>query len=420
MIARAWISAYATVVFGQRVVVGVLVLVATCVVPGRGVAGAVAVIAATVTARSLGYRVDAIRSGHYGYSALLVALAASLHHPCDARLLVLVALAGVLAALATAVLADALHRGAALPVLALPFVLLASVLAPALAALPATAPGALDRPLVELVFALPEPIDAVLRAFGAIVLRAHVARGRVVLAAVLAHSRIATALAVIGIACAYAMADVLGVAGAPVLAMAYNAALAAMAIGAVFFVPGRASLVAGALAALSAAWLAVGMAALLGPIAAVGVGLLAWPFVIVSAVMMRALQLRAPDRAPYPGPLPGATPEANLAFATALDTVWHPGAATAGGAVRRHVDGHARRARRAHPSGRMGARARLRGRRRSGRSIPRRRHEPRRLRVLRAAGARARVGHGRRALSDGAPDARPASPTPRGRGEMRW
>ena len=311
---RALIGAYSTVVFATRPLVGALVAAATFLDPGHGLAGLVAVIAATLVARSLGYRVDAIRHGHYGFNALLVGLAAAAHHPFDARLVALVALAGVAAALLTAVLGDLFHRGAALPVLALPFVLLASALAPTLDALPAASPGVLDRPLIELALALPPVVDEVLRSFGSIVFDATPLAGMLVLAALLCYSRIATALALGGILAAYAMASVLGVSGPSVIAMTYNGALVSLAIGAVFFVPGRASLAAGLGAALLAAWLTVGAGVLLGRI---GLTVLAWPFVLVTLATLRGLHLRAPDRAPFASPLPGMTPEHNLAYAAA-------------------------------------------------------------------------------------------------------
>lgn len=316
---RAVIGAYASVVFANHPLAGALVVAVTFVRPAAGLAGLVAVLAATAAASALGYRKDAIASGYYGYNALLVGLAAVLHHPFDLRVVVLVALAGIAAALLTAVLGDLLHRGAALPVLALPFVVLASALAPALDALPPAAAGvldgAMDRPLVDAALDLPAALDVPLRSFGAIVFAPTPLCGAIVLAALALYSRIAAAAALAGIAAAYAMTRMLGVTSpATELAMNYNAALAAIMIGAVAFVPGRAAIVAGVAAALLAAWLTVGADVLL---ARVGLGVLAWPFVVVGLATIRALALRAPDRAPYPSPLAGRSPEHNAAYATA-------------------------------------------------------------------------------------------------------
>jgi hypothetical protein len=186
---------------------------------------------------------------------------------------------------------------------------------PALDALPPATAGVLDRPLVDVALGLPAVIDVPLRSFGAIVFAPMPICGAIVVVALACYSRIATAVALAGILAAYAMARVLDVsAPATELAMSYNGALAAIMIGAVSFVPGRAAFVAGVAAALLAAWLTVGASALL---ARVGLGVLAWPFVVVGLATIRALQLRSPDRAPYSSPLAGRSPEHNVAYATA-------------------------------------------------------------------------------------------------------
>ena len=310
---RGVVASYASVLFSGDLACGALFAAATFVVPGYGLAGLAAVVAANGVAALLGYRADAIRGGYYGYNALLVGLAAAGHHACDARLVALVALAGALTALATAVLGDLLGRGAALPVLALPFVVLATALVPALHALPAAGPTWLDRPIV--VLAAPPAFDGILHELGAIAFLPVPLVGVLVLAALVRSSRIAAALALVGLVCAHGMARALGVADpATALAMAYNAAFVAIALGAASFVPGRASVACAVAGALAAAWLSASASAVLGPF---GIGVLAWPFVLVALPAIRALHLRAPDRAPHPSPLPAATPEANLAFAAA-------------------------------------------------------------------------------------------------------
>jgi murein DD-endopeptidase MepM/ murein hydrolase activator NlpD len=84
-------------------------------------------------------------------------------------------------------------------------------------------------------------------------------------------------------------------------------------VGAFFFVPGRSAVLLALASAATAAWCSLSLAVLLGK---VGLPLLAWPFVLVSLVSIRALQLRAPDRAPFAAPLAGLSPEANLEYAT--------------------------------------------------------------------------------------------------------
>ncbi len=305
--AGATARAYAGVLFGAQPAVGLLVLAATAVQPVAALAALVAATAAQVCARALAYRVDAIDAGYYGTNAILLGLAIATGRPLGAALVVEAILAGVAAAAVTAVLGDLLHRGAALPLLALPFVLLAPVLVGHHAYV---APDG----LAAITLPVPAALDVVLRSAGAIVFSPSHLAGGLVLLALLVSSRIALALALGGIGVAHAMAAALAAPAGVVLLMAYNAALTAIAIGAVFFVPARASLVAGAAAAAVASWVTVGVTALFTPL---GAPVLAWPFVAVALAAIRALHLRAPDRAPFPSPLPGQSPEANLAYAAA-------------------------------------------------------------------------------------------------------
>ncbi|HEX7451966.1 MAG TPA: M23 family metallopeptidase, partial [Polyangiaceae bacterium] len=99
------------------------------------------------------------------------------------------------------------------------------------------------------------------------------------------------------------------------LAASYNAALSAMAIGAAFFVPGSAALLAAVLAALCAAFASIAISRN-DPAFSV----LAWPFVVVTLLALRALRLRGSSRAPFESPLPLATPETNRDYSLTLRT----------------------------------------------------------------------------------------------------
>ncbi len=309
---RAVAGAYACVLFGADPRLGALLLALTLLRPASGLGGLVAAGAGTLTAHLLGYRPDAIRAGVYGYNALLVGLAVMAGRGLDAGTLALVALAGAAAALLTAVLGDALRRGFDLPVLALPFALLGALLRPALDAQGVVAGAAwIDDRAWTLLPPLPAPVDAVLRGFGALFFQPGPEAGLVALGVALAVSRIGAVAMLAGMAAAGLMVRLLGATSDPatLLAAQYNGALTGAAVGAFLFVPGRAAALAGLGAAALAGWLSVALAALFGRI---GLPLLAWPFVLVTLVVVRALALRAPDRPPFPAILPGLSPEANF------------------------------------------------------------------------------------------------------------
>ncbi len=318
---RAVGRTYAAVLFGTDWRVGLLLLAMTLMRPASGVGGLLALAAANITALALGYRIDAVRAGLYGYNALLLGLAVLGGRGLDPTTAALVTLAGAGAALLTAVLGDALQRGLNLPVLVLPFVILGSLLTPALDTLgPRTAAVFLEnRPLFDLTLPLPEPALALLRSFGALFFQSSPAAGLVVLGAALAVSRIGTVAMLVGVLTAALMMRVLHAGSVPGLAMTatYNGALAGLAVGAVLFVPSRASMIAAVGAAALAAWLSMTLSALF---ARLGLPLLAWPFVLVTLVTVRALHLRAPDRPPFGPVLPGLSPEANLDLAAMLRT----------------------------------------------------------------------------------------------------
>ncbi len=318
----AWLqavgNAYAAILFGGDPRWGAVLAATTLLRPASGLGGLLAVLSGTLTARALGYRPDSILLGVYGYNALLVGLSVLAGRGLDGTTATLVVLAGSASALLTAVLGDALRRGMNLPVLVLPFTILGTLLGPALESIgPAPGTAWVEAGAWFALPALPEAADRLLCGFGALFFQPGPEAGLVVLVAALAVSRIGTVAMVAGMAVAGAMTDLLhaGTDPATALAARYNGGLAGAAVGAYLFVPGRAAAAAGVGAAALAAWLTVALAALLGKL---GLPVLAWPFVLVTLVMMRALELRAPDRPPFFPVLPGASPEVNFDWTATL------------------------------------------------------------------------------------------------------
>ncbi|HEY3255036.1 MAG TPA: urea transporter, partial [Polyangiaceae bacterium] len=302
------LRSYGLLTFGGSALSGFLLLVATFERPEAALLGLFAVLVAQGVASLCGYARDTVASGYYGYNALLVGLALAHSEPLSVRIALLVGGGALLAALLSAVLGD-LTRSFGLPVLALPFVLVTSLvwhttLAPG--ALPfwlaPDAPGAAQAAFAKTVLA----------GLGAIVFRPSELGGALVLLAVVLHSRITAVALLAGSLIGAAVARELG-GGNPALMLpaAYNGALTCSALGAVFYVPSRASLWVGAAGAALAGWLS---AAFMLPFAPLSVPVLAWPFVLITLAAMRALGLRAPGRVPIVAHLPGAAPEANVAY----------------------------------------------------------------------------------------------------------
>jgi murein DD-endopeptidase MepM/ murein hydrolase activator NlpD/urea transporter len=309
--ARPVLRAYALLVFGGGALPGLLLLLATFEEPRTALLGLLAVVVAHAVASLAGYDRDTVSSGYYGYNALLVGLAFATSGATGLTGIFLVSGGATLAVLSTAVLGDLLRRFA-LPVLALPFVLVASLVWHT-----TLRPGELPYWLA------PEPQATsplttgayVLEGLGAIVFCPTKLGGVSVILAVALYSRARAAALIAGAWIGAAVARELGAQGALALPAAYNGALTFAALAAAFYVLGPASICVAAVASALSGWLT---AALLMPFAPLSIPVLAWPFVAVTLLVMRALGLRTPGRPPLLALLPGASPEGNLAHARTL------------------------------------------------------------------------------------------------------
>ena len=279
---RSTLGAYAQVLFSSATLPGALLLGATFVQPWVGGSGLGAVLCATATARLFDLDRDAIASGSLQYNALLAGLGVAATLPPQ-----LVPLAVVLASVASVLATAALRTwlGAAqLPFLSLPFLV---VFAPVLA-LGHGAPVGASEP-AALAALVPPALAPAVRAFGGLFFLPRLDAGLLVWAALLAHSRIAAGLAALACAALPLLDRVLAGATASVgPALPLNAALVAIALGGVWFVPSVSSLALAGAGALACTWFGLGLA---GPLARLGLPLLVLPFnATVLGVLLAARQ----------------------------------------------------------------------------------------------------------------------------------
>lgn len=299
----AWLDAllatYAQVLFSRSRLVGALLLAATAFEPAALVQGLIAVAVARLGARWLGVRAD----GPHAYNALLVGLGvAHLGAPWGASLALVVVAALVVVLVSTSL--ESLLARVSLPVLSVPFVLVHWTLT-------GLAPVILNVPAGKGL-----EIHGPLEALGALFFLPRVDAGVLVLAALLVHSRIATLLA--ALACGGVLALVALV---PALAPSeggfiLNAALTAVAVGGVWFVPSASSFGLAMFGALTAVSFALGLGA---PLARAGLPLLILPFNAAVAMVLLAARQRTFDRRPKAVDFVPGSPEENLAhFQTRL------------------------------------------------------------------------------------------------------
>jgi murein DD-endopeptidase MepM/ murein hydrolase activator NlpD/urea transporter/cytochrome c-type biogenesis protein CcmH/NrfG len=320
--AVAGLNAYSALLFSRNAASALLVLGASCFDPGAGAAGLVAIIAAAATVRTLGYRRDLADSGYFAVNPLLCGLALGHVQPLSYLLLIKAFVLGAAATLLAAGLSELLGRLAQLPALVLPFVLTSSTLAPLLGVRSgAPMQGHLSVP--DLPVRMPEFVSSTLRAFGGIVFQPTTAAGLLVLLALVLGSRITALFAILGVA----LASLVGMIASPhyqlgwIQSARYNSLLVCIALGAVYFVPSRASIAWASFGALLTAWLTLSM----GPLFAQwDWPVLAWPFVVVTLVILRAIALRRPGYPPQATPLAGENAERNLRYSDMLATRFGP------------------------------------------------------------------------------------------------
>jgi murein DD-endopeptidase MepM/ murein hydrolase activator NlpD len=279
---------YSQVLFSRSEIVGGLLLLCTLVVPVVGLHGAIGALAAYALARGLGLRADLVSEGLYGYNAMLAGLAVGVLFPFSAASVALAAGSAAVMVLATA----ALRSLVGLPPLTVPFL------------------GALWG-LTLLAGALPPAPEGLLQTLGGLFFVPDVRAGGLVALAAVVWSRQGAVLGLIGVGLAQLVPWVTGLPAPPLLDV--NLALAAMAVGGVWFVPSRSSVALAALAAAATGLLGVGLAPLVDRL---GLPLSIAPFNLAVWMVLLATRQRAEDRAPKSVDTTPGTPEQNLAYHT--------------------------------------------------------------------------------------------------------
>ena len=304
MVAELLLRPYAQVIFSRRLLSGTLVFAAIALFPRLAVATVGSVLLAHAVTLLLGLGLPAARDGAIACGALLAALAAA--YSVDGASTALIVTAALLAVLYGAALTSLFSR-AALPVHSIPFVLAAWTATLIARGMPGVSSGAVDSwSALPAAFTGSGPLDVA----AAILFLHGAAAGALVLAAIAWHSRIALLLAGVGVAAAWLVRIALhGDAGwTPAdLVAAFNAILAAMALGGVWFVASGASIALAATGAAVACAVTYAMIALLAPI---GLSALSLPFAIATLLGICALRLRERDRWPASAPAADSPEEA--------------------------------------------------------------------------------------------------------------
>ncbi len=285
--------AYATVLFAERPLVGGLFMLATLRFPNTALAGMLAALVALLSARLLKFK--NLDSGLHIYNSLLVGLSLGATYRLDSYLALLICLAAVLAVFFTVTLSDALWRLDRLPVLSLPFVIVAFA-----AAFAARGYGSLSHYLFPLapheVFFF-ETADHFFTALGATFFIPHPVSGLLFFIGLLITSRYLTLLAVCGFLVGDTLYMLLSGLSYPQLSAwtGFNFILTAMALGGIFSVPSWQSFL---LAMLGAALSAMISTATQTVMLIYGLPVMAIPFLLTTLTMLAALSKRFNSASP--------------------------------------------------------------------------------------------------------------------------
>jgi urea transporter len=319
LFARAIVTSYAQIVFSRSAWVGALVMVGLLLEPRALALSLVGSVVAAASAWLLGFDRERIGDGIYGYAAVLVGLGVAASFVGWELPLRIVVFAALAAMIVTAAAEATLGGVFALPVLTVPFVAVHYlVLAAApLARLPVATSSYVPPDWVTFV---PAPAAELLRSLGALFFLPRVEVGLVIFLALLVYSRIAAVFASVSFAFVLlldtyllslpAFAVSLPAYGA-LSVLGFNAMLSSIALGAVWFVPSRSSLVFAMFATVVSALVTVGSMPVL---ARLGIPALALPFNATVLVLLAAMRVRRRDALPRAVDFALGSPEENLAY----------------------------------------------------------------------------------------------------------
>ncbi len=312
----AILNSYAIIFFSRSRQLGLALLVATFLAPQFGAIGLAGLCISLAAALALGFDREQIRSGSLLFNSLLVSFALvylyNYQHLSLPVLSMVLVCSVVVTVFVSVFTAHSLHTLFRLPSMSLPFVtvtLLLFFLFYSFTRTPITA----STPYVLL----PEircpwlAMRCFLQAFGAIFFLPHATVGLVIFIALLCHSRLAGLYAVVGFVAGMLVMHGLhmDITPAGMAYVGFNFVFCAIALGGIFFVPSKSSLLLVILGSFFCATIAIAVRSFLLHF---GVPPLALPFNLVVLLMVYTMRLRTSVRHCFCTPFTPERPEVNV------------------------------------------------------------------------------------------------------------
>ncbi|TFV94792.1 peptidase M23 [Algoriphagus kandeliae] len=305
-------NSYAQVFFSDNKGFGIALLLVTFIDLFVGLSGILAVSAAMLTAKVLGFEETLIRKGFYGFNALLVGIGLGIYFEPSQILFLLVLLSGILSVFLSVTLEGVLGKYG-LPFLSLPFILIFWMFR--LAARQFADLGLSERgvyvlnelytlggkPLIEFYewvqhLGMPESFHSYFLSLGAIFFQQTLLAGLVAALGLLIYSRIAFMLSLVGFYIAYLFYSILGIPFSEVAFsyIGFNYILTAIALGGYFIIPSRSSYIQLLLIIPLAVLMTVSLQQVLDPLY---LPVHSFPFNVVTLITLYTLKFRVDNRA---------------------------------------------------------------------------------------------------------------------------
>lgn len=312
----ATVHSYSQVLLSARPFMGWVAAAATCMVPSMALAGLLSVCVANGAAWLLRFNRDAIRSGYYGYNALLVGLALSYFYTINGSLLVLFVVGSLLSLFLTIGLTSVMSAYLHVPIFSLPFVIATPLLYAAAVTAAGLSPDSKSMAVLLPWLSLDQTplVEGFLRSLGSILFLPHLGAGLLLLAGLVVVSRILSFCAVLGYVTGLAVCAMIGaeLSAMTVGMTGFNAMLTAMVLGGFLVIPSPSAY---GLAVMGAALCTVTGLALEGLLAKVNLTALTIPFIMTTLVVLYALKFREIGSGPQLVTFLPGTPEENLDYA---------------------------------------------------------------------------------------------------------
>ncbi len=259
VILNSILNSYSQVFFSTSKLLAVFLIAISFFDYGAGIGGLLAVMVANALAWSMGYNSYLLRSGLYGFNALLVGLGVGLYYQPSLQVLVLIAVTAFICFFLTIVFQGVLGKYG-LPFLSVPFLLTIWIVAlssGSLSALNLSERGIFvynelyslgGKAFVDFYDFLEKNITSsfirvYFRSLGAIFFQAHLLAGILISAGLLIYSRITFVLSILGYGVAFLFYRLVGIEfdSLGYTFIGFNYILTAIALGGYYLVPGRAS-----------------------------------------------------------------------------------------------------------------------------------------------------------------------------------